>query len=187
MTGEPTFYYWNELTDHLGRHPTPMAVFSKSLDSVISARISGVTRHPYNHFMWLDSPTTVISQDWMLRRRWIEEYTDQDHILKFVTSDTWEGQRDSMRRELVWLVNRPWYYRLYDVLQIVGHRLGMPWLHIPGLSICSDLGRVIHRADPEYNLRHATPADVDNWMRARSRVSGMGAYYVVCRYAPEAL
>lgn len=169
-----------EMIEYLALNvPMPVAVMSRSMESFIAAGISGATHSPYNHFMWLVAPDAVVSQDWMLRKRPLEGYLCGKHMLKFVTGDVWDGKRGDMRYEIDFRLRSPWYLRIYDVLQVIGHRLGIPWLQIPLLRICSDMGDVIRIGDPSYNLTRATPGDINAWTKARQP-----AYKVLCRFVP---
>lgn len=164
--------YWN----------TPKLVFSDNLYSVISARIKGHTKGAYNHFMWMVRPGWVVTQDWILREVSIQGYLQGQHRLKLVDGIHWTADdRERLRRAIMGRVKQPWYKRIYDVPQIVGIRIGMPWLQIPGMGICSGLGAILRLVDTDCDLqRHSSPEDVNSYTKSRK-----GDYRVFGRYIPD--
>jgi hypothetical protein len=178
-SGDYTTNSAEELIDHLSRQPMPLMVFSRNLYSWFGYAIAKETRGVYNHFMWLISPATLATQDWTFRRCILEEYLTGKHAVKFIGSDSWSGAARAMllaaiRRDLL----EPWLDRLYDPIQLIGHKIGMPWLQIPGLNICSDRGRYLKSIDIRYSLSYPTPSDINMWSK------GTPGYRVVARYLP---
>jgi hypothetical protein len=77
-------------------------------------------------------------------------------------------------------LERPWYKRMYDVPAIIGQAICIPELQIPELDICSDYGDLLKVGEPDYDLKHPDPEDVNRWLVAhpdRCEVYG--------RYVPD--
>lgn len=168
-----------ELIEYLCRFQMPVCVFSRNLYSWFGSAIARQTKGVYNHFMWLVSPATLATQDWTWRRMALEKYMAGEHVLKFV-SGPWGGyQRTALLASLRKSLADRWYRRIYDPLQIIGHRIGLKWLQIPGLSICSDRAVYIGAVDKRYRLSHPTPTELNLWMKCAP------GYSVVCRFVPD--
>lgn len=160
----------------------PLMVFSDNATSFFAWGIRVHCHEVYNHFMWLVDPQTLYSQDWIYHRVPIQNYLQGKHRLKFVTGKTWsKPMKQAIKLMLLRDLREPWYKRIYDPLQIIGHWFRMPWLQIPGTTrICSDFGRVLFEIDKEYNLKYPTPSDVNKWTKERSN-----RYKVYLRFIPD--
>ena len=75
-------------------------------------------------------------------------------------------------------LNKSWYKKLYDPLQIVGKAIWCKWLQIPGLKICSDYGFVLKEIDYDYNLKHPSPTELNQYTKDHD-------YEVYLRYLPD--
>ena len=89
--------------------------------------------------------------------------------------------RERLRRAIMVRVQAHWSKRLYDWPQIIGIRLGIPWLQVPGIGICSGLGAILRLVDAEGDLKpHSSPEDVNAYTKARP-----DRYRVFGRYIPD--
>jgi hypothetical protein len=158
----------------------PMVVFSDNLTSWISTAIKQHQQWSYNHAMWLIAPGVVASQDALFHRAPLSEYLQGAHRLKFWTNPRWtDGDRRRIRQAIAADLQRPWYRRLYDPVAIVGQALHADWIQLPWVNICSDRASYLAEVDPEYNLSHPDPADVNRWLDSR------GIYDVYGRFIPD--
>jgi len=161
----------------------PLFVLSDACQSVVAARIKSLQDGTYNHAMWLvwDGEPVFITQDATLRKVPLDKYVTKRHRLKFWWNPDWtEEEQVAIHKALFGLLNSPWHQRLYDPLQIIGIRFGLPWLQIPGkFKICSDHGDLLLAVDPEYSLVHPSPPDLNRWLKGQER------YQVYARYTPD--
>ena len=168
------------IDDIMGIELFPMIVFSDALFSWIGTAIKQHQAWSYNHAMWLKAPGVLASQDATFKQVPVTEYLQGEHRLKFWTNPLWsEEDRGKLLQAIEADLQLPWYRRLYDPLAIIGQALHMDWLQIPGVSICSDRAGYLSLVDPEYNLKHPDPADVNRWLDSR------GIYDVYGRFIPD--
>jgi hypothetical protein len=158
----------------------PLLVLSDNIRSTVAARIKSITKASYNHFMWRIAPGFFCTQDWILRSVPVSGYLDA-HRLKFWHNPNWTSDEkwliiNALRSD----IRAPWWQRLYDPLQIIGLRLGLRWLQIPGVSrICSDHGDKLRLVDPGYNLVHPSPKEINDYCKSNPK------YEVYGRYSPD--
>jgi hypothetical protein len=154
----------------------PMIVLSDNIRSFVSWGIKAHQHGNYNHLMWLISPDTVATQDWLFRKQSLSKFF-KTHRLKFWYNPIWTKEDKSkiigaIEHEL----NKSAYMRHYDCLAIVGQLLHMEWLQIPWIDICSDKANYLKVADKRYNLKNPSPPDVNRWLEKNKEYSVYGRY-----------
>ena len=155
----------------------PLLVLSDNLRSWVSARIKKHTHGSYNHLMWMVEPGKFISQNWMLQEQLIEKYFD-GYRIKLWHNPNWTSmQKIIITTMLANRVRAPWYKRLYDPLQIVGIRLGVRWLQIPGIRICSDHSDILKKIEPDWNFKTGpSPEEINRYLETRPEYKVFGRY-----------
>lgn len=163
------------------REEMPLMVFSDNVRGFFSWGIKFHERGCYNHFMWMINPGKLLSQDFLFHEVPVDNYLKGKHRLKFVRGHRWSFvEKARIRIALGVLLRRPWYKRLYDPLQIVGKAIGCDWLQIPGPSICSDYGFVLRDVDPDFEMKHPSPTELNLYTKGRQ-----DKYEVYLRYIPD--
>lgn len=156
-----------------------MPVLSDNVRSFFSWGIKAHEVGNYGHFMWMIHPGMLASQNFLYQSQSVQEYTE-DCRLKLWHCKTWTAEnRHAVIKMIEDRLNLPWYRRLYDVPAILGQ---LVWreIQVPYLRICSDYGEYIRMADPEYDLRHPDPEEVNAWLACRN-----DKYEVYGRYIPD--
>lgn len=142
----------------------PLAVLSRNYQSLFAAKISAFDKSVWNHFMWMVHPGKFLSQDWTLHEVPAENYLQGKHQLKFWNSPNWTTARKKILiAALEKEVAEPWWKHRYDILQLIGIRIGLRQLEIPWMQICSDWADFISLVDDNYEGKHLTPAEVNRW------------------------
>lgn len=168
------------IEDIMGIQTFPMIVFSDALRSWIGTAIKVHQAWSYNHVMWLVAPGVVASQDATFKTVPLTDYLQGEHRLKFWTNPRWtDEERLRILQAIEADLELPWYRRLYDPVAIVGQALHLDWIQLPFVSICSDRASYLSLVDPEYDLKHPDPADVNRWLDSR------GIYDVYGRFIPD--
>lgn len=157
----------------------PFLVFSDNPRSLFGWGIKVRTKGVYDHFMWLIGPDLLASQRWWFQKRTVDSYSG--YTLKLVNNPDWTPAEKTMLIGAIMAdVNKPWYRTLYDVPGILGQAVGIPEINIPWLDYCSERGSYLKLVDPEYNLKHPDPVELNRWTKERP-----DKYKVYGRYAPE--
>jgi hypothetical protein len=158
----------------------PLMVFSDNMRSFLSWGIKVHEHGYYNHFMWMMAPGKFVSQDWILHEVPSEKYLEGKHRLKFVRGSDWNFvQKTRIRIALRLALNKSWWKKLYDPVQILGIAVGCKWFQIPGNSrICSDYGYVLKEFDHDYDLVHPSPTEINQWTKNHN-------YEVYLRFFPD--
>lgn len=160
----------------------PLMVLSDNMTSFFSWGIKSHEKGVYNHFMWMHRPGFFASQDWLYREVPVTEYTDGVHRLKLVTNIFWpDWKREILKARIRHDLQKPWYRRIYDPLQVVGKLVGADGLQVPGLSICSDHGEILRKIDQEFDLCHPSPVEINQCLKDH-RERG---YRVYGRFVPD--
>jgi hypothetical protein len=116
--------------------------------------------------MWMVHPGKVISQNIILQEVPILSYMEGEYNLKFWTCTRWENiNKLILIRAMEECLCKPWYKRRYDVLQILGIKLGIRKLQIPWMNICSDWADKISIMDNQFIGNHMTPGEVNTWCK----------------------
>jgi hypothetical protein len=158
----------------------PMPVLSDNVRSFVSWGIKAHEKGSYNHFMWMTHPGMLASQNLLYQSQSVKDYVDT-YRLKLWYCKTWTPeQRHGIIKSIEANLNESWYKRLDDIPAIVGQFFNQPWIHIPGLDICSDKGKFLKLGDPSYDLYHPDPEQVNNWM-----MKCPDHYAVYGRYLPD--
>ena len=155
----------------------PLMALSDNLRSVVSARIKTHTHGSYNHFMWMVEPKKFITQNWMLKEVPVEDYFD-GYRIKLWHNPSWTPlQKIKITTMLAARLRAPWYKKIYDPLQIVGIRLGVRWLQIPGIRICSDHSDILKEIEPDWNWKIGpSPEEVNHYLETRPEYKVFGRY-----------
>jgi hypothetical protein len=157
----------------------PMPVLSDNIRSFFSWGIKAHEHGCYNHFMWMIHPGVLASQNFLYQSQSVKDYT-KDCRLKLWYCKSWTPEnRNTVIKLIEDRLNLPWYKRLYDVPAILG-QLTWKEIQVPYLRICSDYGEYIKSADPEYDLHHPDPENVNKWLEQRN-----DCYEVYGRYVPD--
>lgn len=159
----------------------PMMVLSDNLRSLFAWGIRVHEHGSYNHFMWAINSGEFVSQDAVLHKVPMNKYLKGKHRLKFIRGKWNVSQKSIIKTSLQEALSKPFFQRLYDPLQIIGIAIHCKWLQIPGHSrICSDFAFVLRILDPDYNLVHPSPTDINNYTK-----SHQDKYEVYLRYIPD--
>ena len=159
----------------------PLMVLSDNLRSLFAWGIRFHQKGSYNHFMWAINPEEFVSQDVILHRVPIKKYLKGKHRLKFIRGKWNIVKKNIVKSTLEDALSKPFFKKLYDPLQIIGIAIGLKWLQIPGYSrICSDYGFVLEKVDPEYNLKHPSPTEINQYTKAHQ-----DKYEVYLRFIPD--
>ena len=162
---------------------TPMLVLSDAVQSVVAARIKSLQNGTYNHLLWLiniKGKNVFASQDSTFKLIELSKYIDNKHRLKFWYNKEWTKEdKITILSSIKSYLELPWYKRLYDPLQIIGIRLGLNWVQMPGTRICSDYADILKFVDFNYDLFHPSPPDVNRWLKKQEY------YEVYGRYSPD--
>jgi len=144
----------------------PLIVLSRNYYSLFATEISVFDHSIWNHFMWMIHPGKLVTQNIFLQEVPISTYLEGKHNLKFWTCDRWRNiNKLLLIRTIEECLAKPWYMRRYDVLQLVGIKLGIRKLHIPWMSICSDWADKILIMDNQFIGNHMTPGEVNTWCK----------------------
>ena len=155
----------------------PLLVVSDNMRSWVSARIKTHTHGSYNHLMWMVEPGKFITQNWTLQERSIQDYFD-GYRIKLWHNPNWTAlQKVKITTMLAARLRKPWYRRVYDPLQIVGIRLGVRWLQIPGIRICSDHSDILREIEPDWNWKTGpSPEEINAYCETRPEYKVFGRY-----------
>lgn len=161
------------------RFPYPKLVFCDSAFGLFGFLIRRKTKGSYSHFMIEVGPGMVASQSFLFRLQDILDF--KFYHLKYVVGVHWTSEaRQQIIDEINVRLKLPWYRKLYDIVGVLGHAIGLEKLNIPWLNFCSEWGRLVKIADPEFDLESPTPTDINEWTKARK-----DKYKVVGRYTPD--
>jgi hypothetical protein len=132
----------------------------------------------YQHAFWLESPGTVVSQDWRLTRYSLAEYLRGAHRGKIIIGRRWSREdQDKIRRQLIVAVREG---GRYDWLGILGQRLGIRALNFRRRAYCSEfVGSILRTVDPSFTNGHPTPSEINTYTKRRKHL-----YQVVGVYDP---
>lgn len=153
----------------------PMMVFSYGVGDPIATVIAIKEKGMYNHFMWLIAPGVLASQGLTFKEVPLEEYMKR-HALKFVHKKWTKKERYRILSAIHIELAKPWYKRMYDPLAIFGQLFNLEWLQIPGVDICSDKGKYLKLIDINYDLKHPSPTNINNWMKQQKDYIVYGRY-----------
>ena len=177
---------WMKAEDikNISKKDTPLLVISDAVQSMVAARIKSLQNGTYNHLLWLinvNDKNIFASQDSTFRLVSLSDYVTHKHRLKFWYNPDWTDEEKAVILGSIQShLELPWYKKLYDPLQIIGIRLGIRWLQLPGARICSDYADLLGLIDSNYNLkRHPSPPEVNRWLKTQNK------YKVYGRYSPD--
>jgi len=135
----------------------------------------------WQHAMVLYSIGNLASQEWLLRRRGVNEFLSGDHRLKAWYNPNWTERR--MRAAIAVTeasLRLSWWKRRYDWLGVIGHAIGLPWLNLPHLRYCSEFtGEIFRLLEPDFGLAHPTPSQIDDWCKSHPQMK------VCMRFDPD--
>lgn len=157
----------------------PMVVFSDSLRGFFSWAIKVHEHGCYNHAMWLLPGNLVASQNMVYQKQPIQNYIGNFRLKLWYCPDWTAEERKIILAMIEKHVSKPWYKRVYDVPAIFGQLLHLDFIQTPGLDICSDSGAYLKLVDPQYNLKHPDPEEVNHWLEGHTK------YKVYGRYVPD--
>ena len=160
----------------------PFLALTDNMRSYISYKIKSHEKGSYNHLLWYVRPGVFYSQDLLFHEVSAEKYLSGAHRIKLIHNPLWTWyEKNYILCRLQSNLEQPWYKRLYDPLQILGLSLGLPWLQIPGTSrICSDHAEVLGVFDKDYQLKHPSPTEVNNYTKNHKDI-----YSVYMRFIPD--
>ena len=158
--------------------PAP-GIMLTAREGLFSRLIRKRTRGPWSHVMLHLGGLQVASQELFYHQRLADEVSRPGYRIWLYESplEIWPIIRQHAGRRL----GQRWHQRLYDWLGVVGHALGLRWLHIPSRYYCSeDVAQVLAaiqehyaaddtlctRADTELlpPRRCKTPSEVADWL-----------------------
>lgn len=148
-------------------------------EGLFSRLIRRRTQGPWSHTMLHLGGLRVVSQELLYHQRLANEVSSPSYRvwLYEAPAELWPLIRAHVDRRL----SQGWHRRLYDWLGVVGHALGLRWLHLPGRYYCSEDVAVVlaairehyaaddtlcTRADTELlpPRRCKTPSEVADWL-----------------------
>jgi hypothetical protein len=166
--------------ENIPQEALPMPVLSDNLRSFFSWGIKVHEEGCYNHFMWMIHPGMMASQNFLFQSQSVKDYTKGCRLKLWYCKQWTAEDRHTIIKAIEDCTNKPWYKRMYDVPAIIGKLFYQNWFVIPGLKICSDYGYILKLRDPEYDLPHPDPEEVNHWLEARP-----DRYEVYGRYLPD--
>jgi len=164
--------FYNISTAHL-----PLLVFSDNLYSFFSWRIRCKTEG-YTHAMWLYAPGRVATQGWTFKSEDISEFLGTSRM-ELWHNPAWRKQdRERIVEELTRKINQPLFYRMYDVLGIIGHIVQSRKFHSPFQEYCSEnAGRVLSVVEPDMKIQSPTPEELRQWCKDNRQMTVYGRYH----------
>jgi hypothetical protein len=155
--------------------PFPQLVFADNVNGIFSFGVHLRTKGIYSHFMYLIAPDVLASQSWWFQRHSLDDYSGC--YMKFVYNPNWSDlDRIKLLVAIKTDLGLPWYKTLYDAPGVVGELLGLDWMNLPGFDFCSERGKYIRLVDPEYNLVHPDPSQLNLWTKETGRFEVTGWY-----------
>ena len=114
--------------------------------------------------MWMHKPGYFASQGTFYTEEPVENYLN-NHRLKFWSNPNWtKDERDKIIEEILIWLSKPKFSTRYDFIAILGQLLGIGGLlQNPFTKICSDYGSFLKVVDPNYDLKHPAPDQVNEW------------------------
>ena len=165
--------YWQNFSG-----PFPQMVFADRTSGLFALGVKIKTKGVYGHFCWLIGPDELASQWFWFRRENLAHY--KGAYMKFVHNPNWSDlDRIKMLAAIKNDLSLPWYKTLYDVPGIVGELFGWDWFNLPGFDFCSERGKYLSLVDPQYDLRHPDPTELNLFTK------NSGRYEVSGRYMPD--
>jgi hypothetical protein len=165
--------YWQAFSG-----PFPQMVFVDRTSGMFALAVKAKTKGIYGHFCWLVGPDELASQWFWFRREHLEHY--KGAYIKFVHNPNWTDlDRIALLTAIKIDLALPWYKTRYDVIGIIGELFGIKWMNRPGLDFCSERGRYLSLVDPQYNLAHPDPTQLNLYTKSS------GKYEVTGRYIPD--
>ena len=158
----------------------PMPVLSDNLRSFFSWGIKVHEQGNYNHFMWMIHPGQLASQNFLYQQESVASYVNSSRLKLWYCKKWTKEQRISVIKTIEDNLGEPWYKRMYDVPAILGQLIHCDWIQVPGFDICSDAGRYLAMADPNYGLVNPDPEEVNRWLGQYP-----DQYEVYGRYLPD--
>jgi len=156
----------------------PMLVLGANNMSFLSWAIERRTQSHYAHLMWLHRPGFFATQDLWYKESPVSKY--KGVRLKLWYNKTWR-QQDKI--QILYRINAElekskWETR-YDFLAILGQLIGKIHIESPWSNICSDWANLLKLSDPDYDLQHPSPGDVNQWLKEHPK------YACYTRYLPD--
>ena len=156
----------------------PLLILSFNYRNMISTMINMRKKSHYNHFMIAHRPGFFASQGVSFKEEPVENYLGH-HRLKFWYNPDWtEKDKIRMQNQIKkWLVMGTVKTR-YDWVAVIGQLIGVKGLQNPYTRICSDYADVVKlsKVDPDYDLKHPAPNDVNNWLSVNPQYQIFGRY-----------
>lgn len=153
----------------------PLLVLSDNLRSWLSWRIKRHTGGYYNHAMWMHRTGRVVSQDRRLIERPVADYLKGNHRIKLWSGGWTRDTRLLMQLRIALQLRNG--ERHYDWLGIIGQRLRLPWLNLPGRFYCSEhVASILRLAEPGFSNWHPTPGAIDAWCKASPQMRVYGLF-----------
>ncbi len=158
----------------------PLMVLSDDLYGLFALTIRQHQQGCYNHFMWMHWPGFFASQGLFFEEVPAQKYLQGRHRLKFWHCPGWTPQErgtiiDAIAKDLA----KPKLKTRYDWLQILGIAVGLRYLNLPGLRICSDYIEYLRLVDKGYDLKpHPSPPEVNCWLEEHEHYQVYGRFYV---------
>lgn len=138
------------------------------------------THGNYSHFQWKIRSNVVATQGLYFKEVDIFPHYAK-YQMKFVYNEKWTPlQRAMILASLDRDLAKPWWMGGYDVLQIVGQGVGLPWIQGPFSEVCSDSFNHVKVADSHYDLKYTTPTLVNQYTKEHQELG----YKVAGIYLP---
>lgn len=154
----------------------PIFIQSERPTGVLSALIKAATNGPDSHSMILMGEGKVATQGWVYRLADIQDFSHCNMTVWW--SYKWSLKNRAAAMELIRKrLALPWYKKRYDILGIIGQRLGLPDFNIPYLRYCSeDVAAILAFLDPHFRLEHPSPNTIREWFIKSPHMDVMGRY-----------
>ncbi len=132
----------------------PLLVLSDEVRGPISFLIKVHSKGNYGHTMWLIEPDVLASQGSLYRRVPLKKYLTGRHRLKFWQPDLTGTEKIELIETINKALNRPWWFRTYDYVGILGQLFKLKSIQMPFQNYCSEQdARFIRKYITEIPLR----------------------------------
>jgi hypothetical protein len=159
----------------------PAPAVTDNLRAFLGWGIKAHTHGFYSHFIWLLGAGTVASQGLLgFRREKLSSYTGGYRIKVFDLYSLTAEEKGIISQAIHKELALPWYKNMYDVLAYPGQLLGLHWLQIPGMEICSDKLKYLKLVRPEYDLKFPDPQQCNVWLTEHPEIARVAG-----RYTPD--
>ena len=167
--------------ENIPQKDLPLIVLTDNAYSFFAWAIREHCHGVYNHFALMIHEGKFATQDMLFREVPSKDYLKGKHRLKFIHCPLWLPYKKRIFTEMINdELNRHWFHRRYDFLQLIGFLTGIRKLQIPWLRVCSDWADYIKVMDSNFPTgQHLSPIEINEYTKTH------GNYKVYGRYVPD--